>query len=412
MKKFLSFLRSMKFGILLLTVLAVISVFGSLIPQNEPVMTYVRSYPDYYSLILSLQLNRVFTSWYFVLTVALLCINLTLCSITRFSAIRKGIPLSAIASAKADVPLTDSEKETVRNYLSAHHFQKKTVGESEIWTRHLFGRYGTFITHLGILLTVFFFALGMGMPVIIDRTCYPGESIVLDDGTRIYVDSFSITDETGKLDYKSVVNITLKDGTETGLQPVSVNHPLSAGDYKVFQQTYGTQGHITVTDTKGNQDGFYVESGDFLSPDGKSGILIDNLYPGIEETEDGIRMITSTSGRYENPVYIFMTMGEADSQAMLAFPGESIELGDYTYMFDPPVEYPGLRIKHAPRIINILLLISVLILTAGLFITFLTPAEYVTVNAEGYHITGSKSEGLALALKRALQESGKENKHD
>jgi cytochrome c biogenesis protein ResB len=38
----------MKFGILLLALLAAVSIFGSVIPQNEPVMTYVREYPDTY----------------------------------------------------------------------------------------------------------------------------------------------------------------------------------------------------------------------------------------------------------------------------------------------------------------------------------------------------------------------------
>ena len=61
MKKVLSFFRSMKFGLILLGLIALISIAGSVIPQGEEAMYYVRNY-SWYGILLKLQLNHVFTS--------------------------------------------------------------------------------------------------------------------------------------------------------------------------------------------------------------------------------------------------------------------------------------------------------------------------------------------------------------
>ena len=397
----------MTFGVILLGLVILISVIGSVIPQQREAMFYVRQYPSYYQLILQTGLDRVFTSWYFIAVIVLLCINLILCSLLRWRSLQAADPAAAVQNRRSDVRLGADQRQKVTSYLeNTLHCQKSEQGNRTIYTKYLFGRYGTFITHLGILLTVIFFAAGMALPKLHDTSCYPGESIVLDDGTDIHVESFAIEDESGKLDYRSVINVTLPDGRSTGLTELSVNHPVSLGNLKVYQQTYGTIGQVSVTDNAGHKDVFYVESNDFLSADGKNGILIDNLYPGLEETEEGTKLIMSTSGHYENPVYLFMVMQEGTQEAMLAFPGDELEVGGYTYRFEAPVEYPGLRIKKAPAYANICLLISVMILTSGLFITFLMAPVTVLVDEEGYLLAGGRPEGVRLKLKALASEKG------
>ena len=209
----------------------------------------------------------------------------------RFRRINEEDLVETALQGKETVELDPESLDKVRLELVRMRCHTRQTGDRTVYYKNGFGRYGTFITHLGILFTVVFFALGMIMPKITDQTCMPKESLVLEDGTEIYVDSFSITDSTGRLDYKSVVNITLPNGKESGLTEVSVNHPASAGQYKVYQQTYGTIGRITVRDKKNHQDTFNIESQDFLSSDGKTGILIDNLYPGFTETEEGMQLM-------------------------------------------------------------------------------------------------------------------------
>ena len=84
MKKIIRFLRSMQFGTILLVLVIACSVAGSLIVQQREPMEYVNRYGEGAArIILALQLNDVFSSVYFLVLMAALCLNLTLCSIVR-----------------------------------------------------------------------------------------------------------------------------------------------------------------------------------------------------------------------------------------------------------------------------------------------------------------------------------------
>lgn len=409
MKKFWKFLQSMTFGIIILALIALISAAGSLILQNQEAMYYVRTYPSWYKVILALKLNDVYNSWYFNLLAILLIFNLTFCSILRFRRVSKDEEMKTASLAKADVLLNKDEIAKVRQTLTDIHCTVHEENGRTIYARNRIGRYGTFITHLGILLTVIFFMIAMHAPTVQDQTCYPGHALTLEDGTQIQVDDFHIEDAEGTLDYRSEIEIILPDGRSSGVKEASVNHPVSLGEYKVYQQTYGTVGMITVKDEAGNQDQFIMDDQMFLTKDQKQGILFNALYPDIITDEDGqYSLITNVTGSYPNPVYTFNLVepgedgGTIQMTPMLAFPGDEIETGGLTFTFEKPMEYPGLRIKHSPAWVNVLLLLGFAVLIAGLAITFLMEPVLVVVDENGCKIMGNKTEGIALMLDHAI----------
>ena len=55
MKKVFSFLRSMRFGIVLLILIALLSVAGSVLPQDRELSWYVEAYPKLHPLLLTLK---------------------------------------------------------------------------------------------------------------------------------------------------------------------------------------------------------------------------------------------------------------------------------------------------------------------------------------------------------------------
>lgn len=400
-RKLFRYFTSMQFGLILLGLIIAISVIGTLIPQNNEVMYYVRTYPDFYPAILSLHLNRIFSSWYFLVLTGLLCFNLSACIIQRAKKKQPEpeLPETFTPAVRFAAP---GDREKLKEVLESFHCRSQSNGSLTRYTRHRDGAYGSFLLHLGILLTVLFWALGSAVPKIQDRTCMPGESIVLEDGTDIHVESFSIEDENGRLDYASDVVITLADGRSSGTRRVSVNHPAAMGDYKIYQQTYGTKGKLTVRDESGHTDSFWLDSQDFLSADGENGIWFDDLYPGYRQDDKGaLTFITSTSGRYENPVYVFVLRDHERSEQMLAFPGDSVTIDQYTFTFEQPVEYPGLRIKKAPAAINLFLLLSVILLIIGFYMVFFLQPVNVLMNEEGYTVSG-RNEELDHRIHKAL----------
>ena len=93
-----------------------------------------------------------------------------------------------------------------------------------------------------------------------------------------------------------------------------------------------------------------------------------------------------------------------------ALPGDSVTIGPLRYSFETPVEYPGLRIKYTPPIVNALLFFSFALMIAGLYMTFFMQPVLVKVDDSGYAVGGGKSEGISLDLRALLNDGKREEK--
>lgn len=410
-KKILNFLRSMTFGMILLVLILVCSFAGSLIAQGNDPGWYVQTYPNWHGTILMLGLDDVFSSWYFVSLMALLCLNLTLCSLIRIRRVGKAAKAAPAQAAKREtsVFLTPEGIERLQEYLAAHHFKKAEFETAAVYSKNAFGWYGSFLTHLAILLTLLFGAVALYLPKVTDQTCMPGQALTMEDGTAIAVDSFHIENEAGELDYASIIRITLPDGRSSGQQRISVNYPLSFGGYKVYQQTYGTAGAVTVRNTEtGGEDYFLLDEMCFLSLDSINGIWFEALYPGYVRDESGnFTLITQTAGAYEDPVYQILLASEGVYTPVMVFPGETVSVAGLDFTFEDPVEYPGLRIKRTPAAVNALLFAAFALMVIGLWFCFFQTPAIVTVREEGYTVAGPKPQGLELELATLLESDTK-----
>ena len=402
----------MRFGIILLVLIALCSAAGSLIQQGQDISWYAQTYEGFHGFILLLGLNNIFKSWYFVTLLVLLCLNLTLCSIIRIKSVVKGAENAAAKAAALPntTLLTPEGVEKLHSHMSATRCKETVIGETHVYSKHAIGRYGTFITHVAILLTVIFGAAALYLPVTVDKSCFPGESVTMDDGTEILVNSFRIEDSEGNLDFTSNIQIIAPDGRRSDSADISVNHPFSFGSYKVYQQTYGTAGSITVRDPEtGATDDFTLDEVCFLSIDSINGLWYEALYPGYLRDESGdVTLITSTSGSYPDPVYDVQLASDGVYTPILAFPGDTVTVGGLEFTFNEPVEYPGLRIKHTPTIVNVLLCVAFVLMIAGLYITFFMPPTLVKADNDGYIVSGPKPENMRLELKLLLENYSKE----
>ena len=396
----------MHFGLILLGIIGLCSVVGSVIPQGEAVSFYAKKYQEAHGYILLLGLDDVFHGWFFITVSALLCLNLTFCSILRINNVVRAAKTERNRAAVMpdEKTLTARGMELLRGALEQRRCNKTERSGVTLYNKNGFGRYGTFLVHLSILLTVIFGVAALSLPTVTDRSCFPGEALTMEDGTQIHVHSFHIEDSEGNLDYASLLSITLSDGRESAKTEIRVNHPLSFGSYKVYQQTYGTAGSITVRNLEtGGEDRFILNEYALLSMDGQNGIWYEALFPGYLRDEDGnFTLITSTSGHYDDPVYQVLVSQDGEFTPVLAFPGDVLEVAGVAYAFNAPVEYPGLRIKHTPVLLNALLIASFVLMIAGLYLSFFMQPVLVKVSENGYAVAGVKSEGIRLDLETLL----------
>lgn len=415
LKRIWSFLRSMKFGIALLLVIAALSVVGTLIPQEQTAQWYAAQYPSAHKLLLAVQADHLYTSWYYVLLMALLALNLTLCTVTRMRALLRTRKDEHIRAARMPVrtALTKKQVEKVRDHLRARHCAEQQVEGVTIFSKYRFGRYGTFLTHLGILLTLVFGAAALYLPHVSDMDCLPNETIRLEGGAELFVQQFRIEDENGRLDYASDLFLTLPDGTISEITHVSVNHPFTFGPYKVFQQYYGTAPSVSVTDAEtGETDVFTLTESSMLSKDGTTGLWVAGIFELAEDENGTPTLQTSTLGSFRDPIYEVRTIDEHGSSTLHLPPGGMVTVGDLTFQMEDPVEYPGLRIKYTPRVVNVLLIAAFAVLTIGLYITFFLQPVLVKVTDEGYTVAGTKPEGMLVELEQLLEEDAEMNREE
>ena len=80
MRRAVELLSSMRFAIALLTVICIASVIGTVLKQHEPFANYVNQFgPFWAEAFFALQLNAVYSAWWFLLILAFLVISTSLC---------------------------------------------------------------------------------------------------------------------------------------------------------------------------------------------------------------------------------------------------------------------------------------------------------------------------------------------
>ena len=406
----MAFLRSMKFGMLLLILVIICSLAGSLIVQQRAPMEYVNRYgAQAAEVILALGLDDVFSAPYFIVLMAALCLNLTLCSLVRLpKVIRAGAALRMQAIA-ADLKhaLSGDQAQKLGAYLKRRGY-RLTQGEGRsVYTKNMLGFYGSFITHLSFLLILLVGAAAVITADVVDQTVMPGETLTLEDGTAITVNAFQIEDETGRLDYASELTVISADGKKEVSGEIRVNEPLSFGSCKIYQQTYGTAGAVRIVNlTTGVSEEMTLDEACFLTLDGKNGMFYQALYPGYVKAEDGsVTLVTSTSGAYSDPVYDVISVSGGVTTPVLAFPGETLTIGEVSFTLLEPVSYPGLRIKHMNVMILGLLYATFALMVAGLYLCFFAVPCAAAVGEDGYVLLSPKAQtGLMIELEVLLEE--------
>ena len=398
MKKVLGRLFSMKAANLLLALVALLCGLSSLIPQGRELPFYAENYPRAYTLIYRTHFYDVFSSWYFVLLMGLLCLSLLVCSVRMFQ--------RALKSSREDVQkaaalpnaerLEPGQLEQLRHWAASRRCREEQIGESFVFHKNRVGYWGLFLLHISVLLVVLFGVFALAMPRVTDLDCRPGESVSLEDGTEIAVESFSMNNESGQLDYASRIQIILPDGQRSPVQEVKVNYPMTFGKVKVFQWTYGVSPAVmTRSKLDGTVQFFDLDQPAFLSDDGLTGVQ----YLGTFEAEDQDDPTAEKTVFYQ----VRLVSNGVSMPDMSVLPGESVSLGDWEFIFQDPY-YPGLRVKEMPfPYANSLLEAAMMLLLLGMFLCFYLRPVVVRADETGYTVAGPRPDKLRLELRKLLQ---------
>jgi cytochrome c biogenesis protein len=168
-EKVWKFFSSVKLAVALLIILAIVSIIGTIIQQNEPPERYLREYSQATVQVFEmLGLFDMYHTWWFVLLLFLFSTNLTVCTLERFPHTWKlaRAPLKPIdensvkaASFRKEIQLNSDVGKAEQKAAAALKARGFRFVESRgpdstqyISQKGVFSRFGVYITHVSILL--------------------------------------------------------------------------------------------------------------------------------------------------------------------------------------------------------------------------------------------------------------------
>ncbi len=280
------FFCSVKLTVYTLVLLAVTSIIGTVVLQNGTPRQYIDLYGQgMYNLIKVFHIDDMYHSWWFLLLLVLLCINIVVCSVERLSLIWKIIfpkqirfnPDRFLQTKTKQTFVADQDTDLVaavcEKWLSKQvgpvHRQKDDstrimYAEKGRWTR-----LGVFVVHASVLLLLLGALIGavfgFKANVRIDegdqtRTVFTAktrEPVHLDFMIRCNEFEVKFYDTGAPEEFRSNLTI-IEDGNETLTTDIRVNHPLRYKGINIFQSSYGTASPgaaaVTVADNNTGQE--------------------------------------------------------------------------------------------------------------------------------------------------------------
>ncbi|MCL2046002.1 MAG: cytochrome c biogenesis protein ResB [Oscillospiraceae bacterium] len=405
--KFVAFLRSMKFGIILLILVMACSLAGSLVPQDRADSWYMENYPNNMgNLVVGLGINRLFSTWYFVTLIGLLSINLLFCTIIRFGRIAKTRDslISSMKNMTNGKNISNEEAIELKNMFAEKKYKSSEANDVIVYSKNSLGFYGSFVVHLGLLLILVFGGLVLKMSTVIDYNVNPSETITLEDGTLLTLESFRIEDETGRTEYASIINVSTPSAQSSIQREIKVNHPFTHRSHKYYQHSYGISGSITATNIKtGGWDTFYLTERSFLSGEGGRGIWYEALFPAYVIDDDGhITPLVMQTFIYPDPVYYVLVADGGGRTARFMLPGDSVQIGDVEFTFNAPAYFSGIRVKEVPHPFLELLFASFILIIIGFWLCFFHLPTLVGIGKDKYKTAGS-NDGVQLEIEAFLK---------
>ena len=316
-KKALSFFISMRFSMALLAIIIGVCIAGSLV-----------STPKAY-----------FGSWWVRTISVLLCLNLLLCSVRRF-------PVS------------------LANYRRAK-------------ARRI-GAFGTWLCHLGMLLVILGFIAGDLTSE--DYTVYgiPGSmQPVSDTGLWLRIDDFDVMLRDDFTVEQYTAHLTATDGSgQTISGEASVNHPMRAFGYDLFQDSMGWANTIDIYKDGSFQRSDIVCVGETTYPDDRPSLQVyfNKFYPDLAMDESGIPY--SKTPLLNNPRSLFTVYYNGAIKGMdYAAMEVPVRVNEYDFVFRDPTEYTLIVIRRDPT--EMLVGIAAFIMLAGIFLSFYWRPVYI-----------------------------------
>lgn len=415
LKKFINFIISLKFGIILFLIIALYSIIGTVLPQGLGADYYLQNYKTFGNLIVLLQFGKVYSSIVFRVIVVVFIINLVGCTLNILPGQlnkMKNTYFPNKGTTNNNLFNEDINIEDFKQSLKKKRFQIQENEKGFYASKHRIGNIGSSITHLGIIIII----LGGFLGNIFSQDGFfnmiPGDMKAFNDyGFTLGLDDFYLEfREDGSVgQYHSELSI-YEDGIKVDEREMWVNKPLSYKKLDFLQSNFGWVSNLQIKD-KNNiiQDEKLLKSDQqfFYQPEHLT-VYLYGFFPDFQLSQAG-EPFTMTE-RLNNPHYAVVLYHFDDYiDSYIVEPGQPIFYEDIEIEFVDPILYTGISFRRDFGYIYVLIGSAILLL--GIMLSFYFYPKYILVYEESIiPITRQNSWGYEIQIKNMLNTSKNKSK--
>jgi cytochrome c biogenesis protein len=353
--KFRAFLGSVRLALFLLSFIAVVSIFGTLIKQQAPPEEYLSRFStSAYAIIHGLGFDDVFHSWWFFLSVLIFALNLTLCTFDRLVFLLKGrasetLPKESSLSA-LDLGFFQPgvSVEEIAHLLRGYRTTSVTQ-QGAILERGKVAQYGVLVIHGSILLVLLGSLIGLRFGYKGSLALSVGESkdaITSGDSGAVHRPlGFTVKCVDFRVDFyengqpKEFVSSleASEDNRIVAKKDIRVNDPLTYKGISFYQATYGDNAVFRFS-----IDGKSVElneGGAFQS--GGLSLMVVQYAESVHDFGPGVQMAYLDNGE-PKAVWFLRDVPRLREQAILGIPVKLQEIKQQRYTGLEVTKDPGL----------------------------------------------------------------------
>jgi cytochrome c biogenesis protein len=387
-------LSSLRLTIGLLIILAVASIFGTVIPQNASPGEYLQFYkPSTYKILKILGFLDMYHGGWFTFLLALLSSNLVACSLKRFrvtlrffsnaqepleAAQWKALPLSKTFFQKG---LPADSLPRVQEALSRIFRTPKVTKDSQAC--HLFAekerlsRLGVYFIHLSVLVILggaligYFFGFRGNINLVegeaADRVILRSNGQAQPLGFSVRLDQFNVSFYASGAPQEFKSTVTILEGARQALtESIRVNHPLTHKGISFYQSSYGVAGVkkavLTIKDRVSRKEitipawvGTKTEI-----PGAASSFLLAQFMQDLQGMGPALQVLLFESNRPHETFWVFLNHPEFSERRP----------GPYQFAIKQiePTYYSGLQVTKDPGVWVVWA--GCILMMVGFYVTF------------------------------------------
>lgn len=282
-----NFFSSVKVGVWLILITLVASAIGTILPQEMYIpqtmpaeQYYQEQYGWFGKIYYQLGFNNLFSSWWYLLLMALIGVSLVICSLDRVIPLYKALKAQRVTRHEGflnrqrlfgiSTHVNEEDLIRVKETLKAKRYHVREENGDLLAEKNRFSRWGPYVNHIGLIIFLIGGMLRFIPGMYVDKVLWvrEGETKVIPETNGEYFvknnqfikqdysknkdnKAFDATiDRVGMIPKNYQSNVTLykaAKGTIIGEKPVlkkvedfpiRVNHPLSFNGFSLYQVDY------------------------------------------------------------------------------------------------------------------------------------------------------------------------------